>query len=301
MAGNFNEPGNPWRAAFDSTGLRWRDWDQRVNYQRNGFVAGLLFNMHVQAMSEPQGYSKAAVDEDRGQVRRRGRRDEQGPHRQPRQHQRRHRPLRELLQPRVAEVPEAQLGPDPAHDRPDGQHALGQDAGAGLRQRHRERRVRGPDRHVPQPAQAADLGRLRAGRVQGQDLPLRRRLVPRPRPHSRRDPPLLAADVRPHRGLQGLRLRPVHQQGPAPGQGPRRWPVHRRQVGLRRGPAPDPDPPEAGAHPPGDDAEPHAVRWPVRRPDGPQGPAAAVRQARGPVQPRHRPHRRRSSPTSWPR
>ncbi|WP_196804021.1 LTA synthase family protein [Marmoricola sp. URHB0036] len=61
MAGNFNEPGNPWRAAFDSTGLRWRDWDQRVNYQRNGFVAGLLFNMHVQAMSEPQGYSKAAV------------------------------------------------------------------------------------------------------------------------------------------------------------------------------------------------------------------------------------------------
>ena len=32
-----------------------------MNYQRNGFVAGLLFNMHVQAMSEPQGYSKAAV------------------------------------------------------------------------------------------------------------------------------------------------------------------------------------------------------------------------------------------------
>jgi phosphoglycerol transferase MdoB-like AlkP superfamily enzyme len=61
MAGNFNEPNNAWKAAFNSTGLRWRDWDQRVNYQRNGFVAGLLFNMHVTAMNEPKGYSKAAV------------------------------------------------------------------------------------------------------------------------------------------------------------------------------------------------------------------------------------------------
>jgi phosphoglycerol transferase MdoB-like AlkP superfamily enzyme len=61
MAGNFNEPGNPWRAAFDSTGLRWRDWDQRVNYQRNGFVSGLLFNTHVTAMAKPPGYSRAAV------------------------------------------------------------------------------------------------------------------------------------------------------------------------------------------------------------------------------------------------
>jgi phosphoglycerol transferase MdoB-like AlkP superfamily enzyme len=63
LASDFNEPGNPWRAAFDSTGLRWRHWDQRVNYQANGFVSGLLFNMHVTAMKEPQGYSKAAVEE----------------------------------------------------------------------------------------------------------------------------------------------------------------------------------------------------------------------------------------------
>ncbi len=62
LANNFNEHGNPWRAAFDSTGLRWRAWDQRVNYQRNGFVAGLLFNTHVTAMTEPKGYSKAAVE-----------------------------------------------------------------------------------------------------------------------------------------------------------------------------------------------------------------------------------------------
>ncbi len=62
VANNFNEPGNPWRSAFDSTGLRWRDWDQRVNYQRNGFVAGLLFNTHITAMAQPKGYSKDAVE-----------------------------------------------------------------------------------------------------------------------------------------------------------------------------------------------------------------------------------------------
>ena len=49
-------------AAFDSTGLRWRAWDQRVNFQRNGFVAGLLYNTHVTAMAEPKGYSKAKVE-----------------------------------------------------------------------------------------------------------------------------------------------------------------------------------------------------------------------------------------------
>jgi phosphoglycerol transferase MdoB-like AlkP superfamily enzyme len=62
IANNFNEHSNPWRAAFDSTGLRWRAWDQRVNFQRNGFVAGMLYNTHVNAMAEPKGYSKAAVE-----------------------------------------------------------------------------------------------------------------------------------------------------------------------------------------------------------------------------------------------
>ncbi len=62
LANDFNEPDNPWRAAFDSTGLRWRYWDQRVNYLRNGFVPGLLFNTHVTAMAKPKGYSEAAMD-----------------------------------------------------------------------------------------------------------------------------------------------------------------------------------------------------------------------------------------------
>ena len=73
LANNFNEHDNPWRAAFDSTGLRWRAWDQRVNYQRNGFVAGLLYNTHVTAMAEPKGYSKAAVEEIAEALRGRGR------------------------------------------------------------------------------------------------------------------------------------------------------------------------------------------------------------------------------------
>ena len=62
LANNFNEKGNPWREAFDSTGLRWRAWDQRINYQRNGFIAGLLYNTHVTAMAKPEGYSKEAVE-----------------------------------------------------------------------------------------------------------------------------------------------------------------------------------------------------------------------------------------------
>ena len=61
LASNFNENDNPWRAAFESTGLRWVVWDQQRNYQHNGFVAGLLFNTHVTAMDQPEGYSKAAV------------------------------------------------------------------------------------------------------------------------------------------------------------------------------------------------------------------------------------------------
>ena len=62
LATNFNEPGNVWRSAFDSQVTRWRYWDQQVNYRKNGFVAGLLFNMHVTAMAKPKDYSEARVE-----------------------------------------------------------------------------------------------------------------------------------------------------------------------------------------------------------------------------------------------
>ena len=103
LANNFNEHDNPWRAAFDSTGLRWRAWDQRVNYQRNGFIAGLLYNTHVTAMAEPEGYSKAKVEEIAKRYQAAGRAAQPGPHRQHRQDQRRHRPVRELQPACVAQ------------------------------------------------------------------------------------------------------------------------------------------------------------------------------------------------------
>lgn len=59
---NFNVTGNNVRAMYDSTGLRWRPWDSVRNYQKNGFVSGLLFNMHITAMEAPPGYTKAAIE-----------------------------------------------------------------------------------------------------------------------------------------------------------------------------------------------------------------------------------------------
>lgn len=78
VATDFNEPRNAWRSAFDSTGLRWRSWDQRINYQRNGFVPGVLFNMHVTAMARPKGYSREAVEEIVGRYRARAEQMNQG-------------------------------------------------------------------------------------------------------------------------------------------------------------------------------------------------------------------------------
>ncbi len=60
-AGNFNAPHNKWRSWYDSTGLVWKPFDQRVNYIRNGFVGGALFNMNVKAMKTPPGYSRATM------------------------------------------------------------------------------------------------------------------------------------------------------------------------------------------------------------------------------------------------
>ena len=57
-AHGFNAPGNPWRALFDPTVVKWRTWSQIQNYKANGFVAGALFNMPVAAMPKPVGYSR---------------------------------------------------------------------------------------------------------------------------------------------------------------------------------------------------------------------------------------------------
>jgi phosphoglycerol transferase MdoB-like AlkP superfamily enzyme len=57
----FNDSGNLVRSTYEKAGARWTPWSQYLNYKRNGFVAGLLYNMPVPAMREPDGYSEAAM------------------------------------------------------------------------------------------------------------------------------------------------------------------------------------------------------------------------------------------------
>jgi phosphoglycerol transferase MdoB-like AlkP superfamily enzyme len=61
-AADFNGPGNELRRAYEAAGAHWAVWDQALNYQRNGFVGGLLYNLDVAAMKPPPGYSAAAMD-----------------------------------------------------------------------------------------------------------------------------------------------------------------------------------------------------------------------------------------------
>lgn len=58
----FNQPGNPVRAAYDAFGAAWRPWSQQRNYLGNGFVGGYLYNLDVPTMAAPAGYSAAEMD-----------------------------------------------------------------------------------------------------------------------------------------------------------------------------------------------------------------------------------------------
>ena len=53
----FNRPGNGFRATFEGSGAQWRSWHQSINYVRNGFVAGMLYNTDVPGMAKPADYS----------------------------------------------------------------------------------------------------------------------------------------------------------------------------------------------------------------------------------------------------
>lgn len=61
-ASHFNQPGNPWRNAYENQGAAWRFWYQILNYRDNGFVGGFLYNTDVPAMPRPPGYSESAMD-----------------------------------------------------------------------------------------------------------------------------------------------------------------------------------------------------------------------------------------------
>lgn len=59
---NFNQPGNLWKKAYDPNAY-WIPYSQQMNYYNNGFIGGFLFNLKVEAMAEPKGYSKEKIAE----------------------------------------------------------------------------------------------------------------------------------------------------------------------------------------------------------------------------------------------
>ena len=61
-AGQFNQPNNLLKKAYDRTAL-WIPYSQKMNYYNVGFMGGFLFNLNVEGMTQPDGYSKAAVEE----------------------------------------------------------------------------------------------------------------------------------------------------------------------------------------------------------------------------------------------
>ena len=60
-AAQFNTPGNPTRAVFDTLGARWQAYSQQRNYLANGFVTGVLYNLDVPPVPVPAGYSAARM------------------------------------------------------------------------------------------------------------------------------------------------------------------------------------------------------------------------------------------------
>jgi phosphoglycerol transferase MdoB-like AlkP superfamily enzyme len=61
-AAHFNDTGNPVRATYEASGARWMFWFQKINYRRNGFVGGMLYNLDTPAMTKPAGYSRATME-----------------------------------------------------------------------------------------------------------------------------------------------------------------------------------------------------------------------------------------------
>lgn len=57
----FNVPGNAARALYEVAGAKWRPWNQGQNYDDNGVIAGLLYNLPAAPMRKPDGYSRATM------------------------------------------------------------------------------------------------------------------------------------------------------------------------------------------------------------------------------------------------
>lgn len=61
---NFNSNGNIIKTTFEKYGKAgWIPFNQTKNYDRNGVVAGLLYNLSSQVIEKPEGYSKEKVQQ----------------------------------------------------------------------------------------------------------------------------------------------------------------------------------------------------------------------------------------------
>ncbi|MGM0174399.1 LTA synthase family protein [Enterococcus sp. DIV0800] len=58
--GGFNNQNNLLRKAYNQTAL-WIPYSQKMNYYNTGFMGGFLYNLPVEAMNQPQGYSASAI------------------------------------------------------------------------------------------------------------------------------------------------------------------------------------------------------------------------------------------------
>ncbi|AYW45463.1 LTA synthase family protein [Tetragenococcus koreensis] len=59
---HFNNETNLLRQAYNKTAL-WIPYSQEMNYYNTGFVGGFLYNLRVDAMEEPDGYSEEAIED----------------------------------------------------------------------------------------------------------------------------------------------------------------------------------------------------------------------------------------------
>lgn len=58
----FQQPGNPWRGAFEAFGADWAKASQPNNYRANGFVGGFLYNLDTPGMRRPPAYSREVME-----------------------------------------------------------------------------------------------------------------------------------------------------------------------------------------------------------------------------------------------
>lgn len=57
----FNQPGNVLRKEYDKT-AKWIPYSQKMNYYNTGFMGGFMYNLRVDAMEKPAGYSKDKME-----------------------------------------------------------------------------------------------------------------------------------------------------------------------------------------------------------------------------------------------